>query len=424
MNIWIINHYATKMYFDNAGRHHYFANILNESYGYSATIIAASTNHPSGKQAFEIGENILYQSKSNINYIFLKTREYSSGKQRALNMLDFYRKLMRSYKSIVEKNGRPDIILASSVHPLTLVAGIKIAKKLKIPCVCEVRDLWPLSIVEYSKLTDKNLIIKALYKLEKWCYKKADALIFSMEGGKKYIQDKGCDNVVNLDKVHYINNGICLDIFDKNKELYNYQDEDLDDDNLFKVVYTGSISKVNGVDKIIKVAEALKNNSKIKFFIFGNGSEREALEKFIAENNLKNIKFYGLIDKIMISSILSKSDLNIINIEPKYNLYKYGVSMNKLFEYLASGKPILSTFQVGFSIIDKYKAGITTTDSSVESIKNAIIKMYNIINTNEYDNYCQNAYEAAKDFDFELHAKKLNKILLEVKQDYESRATR
>ena len=71
----------------------------------------------------------------------------------------------------------------------------------------EVRDLWPLSIVEYKGISNTNPIIRFLYKLERKIYKEADAIIFTMEGGKDYIKDKKWKDAVSFNKIFHINNG-------------------------------------------------------------------------------------------------------------------------------------------------------------------------------------------------------------------------
>ncbi|EKC51525.1 glycosyltransferase, partial [human gut metagenome] len=141
----------------------------------------------------------------------------------------------------------------SSVHPLTLVAGLKLAKRSNVPCICEIRDLWPETFLDFG-FTKKNLIIKALYAMEKWIYKKADALIFTMEGGKDYIKEKHWEDSVDLSKVFYINNGVDLDVYYKNIRDNTYIDKDLENNETFKVIYTGSIRPANGVENIIKCA--------------------------------------------------------------------------------------------------------------------------------------------------------------------------
>ena len=85
-------------------------------------------------------------------------------------MFSFFLNLLLTAKKFAKAYGEPDVILASSVHPLTLVAGIKIAKRFGVPCICEVRDLWPETLVAYGAIKETNLLAKMLYKGEKWIY--------------------------------------------------------------------------------------------------------------------------------------------------------------------------------------------------------------------------------------------------------------
>ena len=148
--IWIMNHYATNSFYNKGGRHYWFAENLLEK-GYDPTIFCANTRHDS-KDIIEIDKNkYLKMTIENIPYVFVKTAEYKgNGIQRIKNMVGLYKNLFSVSKEYAIINGKPDVIFASSVHPLTLVAGIKIAKKFGVPCICEVRDLWPESIVEYG----------------------------------------------------------------------------------------------------------------------------------------------------------------------------------------------------------------------------------------------------------------------------------
>ena len=101
--------------------------------------------------------------EDSVPYGFIKTRLYhGNGRNRILNMLDYYRRIK---KVLLNKNtgfGRPDIIIASSVHPLTLLAGEKIARKLNVPCICELRDLWPETLVELEIINKDNFVTKLM----------------------------------------------------------------------------------------------------------------------------------------------------------------------------------------------------------------------------------------------------------------------
>ncbi|ALS77870.1 glycosyltransferase WbuB [Planococcus kocurii] len=413
-NIWILNHYATNTFKDQAGRHYWFAeNLIKE--GYNPTIFCASTIHNSDESIDTGNHQYLSENSGSIPFVFVNTPKYGdNGKKRIINMLVFYKKLFSVTRDYAEKYGKPDIILASSVHPLTMVAGIKIAKKFGITCICEVRDLWPESIVAYGVGSKKNPLIKTLYHGERWIYRNADKLIFTIEGGKDYIIDRGWSNVdkntVDLNKVYHINNGVDLETFNNNKKTISVNDKDLENPDTFKVVYTGSIRKVNNVRKIVKVAELFKEKEikNIKFLIYGDGTDKPILEKYCSDNNLENVVFKGKVDKNKIPYILSNSDLNIIHFQDN-DIKKYGASLNKLFEYFASGKPTISDCEFGYDLIKKYKAGLVFNNGDVEQLGAGILEFYEMP-VDTYNLYSDNAFKAAKDYDF----KKLTLDLINV----------
>lgn len=410
--VWLLNHYATDMYFNRGGRHYWFAKNLLQK-GYEPTIFCANTRHNGGATVETGVGKFNIKITDEIPFVFVKTSSYSdNGLHRIRNMYSFYKNLFPASKENVKLNGKPDIILASSVHPLTLVAGIQIAKKFGIPCICEVRDLWPESFVAYNIIKENNPILKLLYAGEKWIYKKADKLIFTMEGGRDYIIEKGWDKghggPIDLSKVYHINNGVDLEEFDYNREHYVLEDEDLMDESTFKVVYTGSIRLANKVGKIIDVAKILSDQN-VKFLIWGDGDQLEYLRERIKSENIKNVVIKGRVEKKYIPYIVSKSDLNLLNYS-YHDIWKYGGSQNKNFEYLAAGKPILSTIKMGYDILEKYGVGISLEDQAVKNIGDSIISFLKM-SKEEYSLMCDNARRAAQDYDFKLLTDKLINLI-------------
>lgn len=408
-NIWILNHYATNTFKDKAGRHYWFAeNLIKE--GYSPTIFCASTVHNSNENIDTGMQKHVSDNINDIPYVFVKAPDYKgNGKKRIQNMVAFYRNLFPVAKDYAKKHGKPDVILASSVHPLTLVAGIKIAKKFGVPCICEVRDLWPETIVAYGSLKKSSLLAKLLYLGEKWIYKKSDKIIFTLPGGKDYVESIGLDS----SKVRYINNGVDFDDFNKNKNDLNYVDADLDDNNKFKILYTGSMGTANELSYLIQAAEILESRevNDIKFILFGDGYQRSELEDFVKNKGMNNVVFKGKVDKKFIPNILSKSNLNVFT-GKSIDLYKYGLSLNKMFDYMASGKPTLSNIECGYDILLEYQCGLTVNGGSVEALIEGILKFYKM-ERDEYVEYSKNALVAAQAFDFITLTNKLEKIILE-----------
>lgn len=413
-NIWIMNHYAGGMFFSHGGRHYNFAKYLKRQ-DYDPVVFCCNSKHNSQAERYFDEESLWHEHMAEeigTPFVFVKARTYvGNGKQRVLNMIDFYHNVKTAAKEYAKIHGKPDVIYASSVHPLTLVAGIQLAKYFGVKCICEMRDLWPESLVAYGVAGAHHPAVLFLRRLEKWIYKKADAIVFTMEGAYDYIVEQGWEKDVPRSKVHYINNGVDLEVFSMNSEKDDYHDVDLDNRELFKVVYTGSIRLANQIDKLIDVAEYLQSNcnDRIKLLLWGAGDQVDVINQDINRRGLKNIILKGSVPKTTVPQILKKSDLNIYLLSDS-PLFRFGLSLNKSFEYFASGKPVLANHNSGYSIIDKYECGVCLEEFTAETMAKEIIRFASMPKE-EYQRYCDNAKRTAEDYDFRKLTNKLISVI-------------
>ena len=412
MNVWIVNHYAIPPSMGGLVRHYYFSKYLQKN-GHKVKIFTSSKIH--NTEINMIQDEALYKEQlmDGVEYTFVRSRDYKgNGLDRIVNMIDFPFQIRRTMKTFY-KQEKPDVIYTSSPDLFVAFFALLFGRGHKIPVVVEIRDLWPESIVEYNGMSKKNPIIQVLYQLEKWIYKKADRLIFTMPGGKDYIKDKKWDKVVDLEKVFHVNNGVDLEEFDNNVKTLTLTDNDLEDDSKFKVVYVGSIRRANNVENLVQVAKVLSEQQEndISILIYGDGTERAQLEKECQEGELHNIKFKGKVDKKYIPYILSKSDLNILNYK-QAGTWKYGGSQNKQFEYLASGRPICSNVKMGHSIIEKFACGV---EENIDTVKRyvEVIRVYKEMPKEVYEEQCTNARTAAEGYDYEILGSKIERMLKE-----------
>ena len=406
-----MNHYAGSMFFDKGGRHYNFAKYLRRA-GYEPVIFCANSKHGQQELFFDnqdlwhehIAEEIVTP------FVFVKARTYQgNGKQRVLNMIDFYRNVKKTAKQYAKKHGSPDVIYASSVHPLTLVAGIQLAKYFGVKCICEVRDFWPESIVAYStRFTRSHPLMRLLYHGEKWIYKKADSLIFTTEGAYDYIVEQGWEKDIPRSKVHYINNGVDLETFRYNREHFQIEDPDLRNPDLFQVVYTGSIRRVNNLGLLLNAAKQV-TDPKVRFLIWGDGDERPMLEQRIRDEGIGNVGFKGKVDKKYIPYIVSKADLNFAHNTPS-SLFRFGISFNKIFDYFAAGKPILTDFPCAYNPVIQSNSGVAVENATAAEVARAIEKMA-ALEEAEYMKFCSNALKAAETYDFKNLTQKLIDII-------------
>ncbi len=401
-SIWILNHYAHS----NSGRHYQFARHLFQK-GYNVTLFAASTRHGTGENQIKDSRKYVVDRCNLFPCVYVRTRNYRGNEfRRILNMLDYAWRVLGVSKRLNLK--KPDVIYASSVHPLTWLSGYFLAKRYRAKFVAETRDLWPETLIAMGRIKKGSIPAKVLYALERFVYKKADRLVFTFPGGKDYIEGLGFDT----NKVAYINNGVDLEEFDRNQRTYVYDDVDLDRGCTFKVIYAGSMGQANALRYLIEAAGIIQTRGleKIRFILFGDGYQKEELEYTAKDKGLKNVIFKGRVDKKYIPNILLKSDLNIFTGQHIY-LYKYGLSLNKMFEYFASGKPTLSNIECGYDLLEQYQCGITVAGGSAITLADGIIHFFEM-GREDYQRYCANARLAAQDFDFKVLTDKLEEVIV------------
>lgn len=409
MKIWLINHYAVPTKYYPLARPANFAKYLIEA-GHDVTIFAASTVHNSNTNLINDGSLYKEDYVDGIHYVYVKTSSYAGNSiARILNMFQYPLRLPK----VCKRFEKPDAILATSVTPMACMCGIKLAKKYKCKCVAEIADLWPETFVSYGIISAKNILMKLLYSYERNLYTKAPKIIFTMEGGIDYIREKGWDKShgghIDEKKVFHINNGIDLEQYTECCGMNKLEDKDLDSPDTFKIMYTGAVRRVNGLGMLIDVAEKLQDIPKIKFIIYGDGDERAKLETICEEKALKNIVFKGSVNKKYIPYVLSKGDINLIHVTGT-PIMRFGCSLNKLFDYFASGKPIISDLPVAYDLIEKYNAGKTLKTQTPEALAEAIKEFFNMPKQ-EYDKMCEGSKKAAKDYDFKNLTAKLMEIM-------------
>lgn len=406
--IWFVTHSTTIPKYAMRMRTNYLAKYLAEK-GYHVEIFSASTVHNTDINLIN-DKKTLYVERNidGVTYNSIRTSNYKgNGMRRIINMIQFPFRFLKVSKKKVKK---ADLII-SNPQSIFGILPYYVSRKTGAKFITEVRDLWPESIVAYAGWSKKNIIIKIMYFFEKWIYKHADKIIFTMEGGRDYILDKGWDIDIDVTKIYHVNNGVDLASFNENKSLYTLNDDDLTNVDTFKVIYTGSIRPANNVRKIVEAAKIIKEKGfeKIHFIIYGEGSDRIPLMNYCNEKNISNVTFKGHVDKHLVPSILSRSDLNILHFEQN-PLKKYGSSLNKMFEYFASGKPILSDCEFGYDIINRYNAGVSKDITNSDEFAGEILKIYQM-DCQQYEEYSRNALRAAKDYDFELLTQKLIDII-------------
>ena len=378
--------------------------------GHDVTIISGSYLHNTSINLITDNKKFINKKYDGIKFIHIKTNSYKGN-----SIKRYYNLILFAFRFffLSKKFDKPDVISQLATVPFGNIIYY-VAKRVNAKYIVDIVDLWPESFVAYGLISKNNPLTKIAYIAEKWLYQKADEIVFSMEGGKDYIVEKGWDlesgGKIDLKKVHYINNGVDLKDFDSNKSLFKISDEDLENNNIFNIIYLGSIRLANNLKQLIDAAEVLKNEGKIQFLIYGDGEDRDFLENYCKIKRLINVKFkQKWVELKYVPYILSRSYLNILNYKPN-PISRFGGSQSKSFQYMASGKPICANIKFGYCPITKNNLGLAKNFNNPKEYAKAIISFVKM-DTNEYDSICFNARKIAENYDYKMLTLKFEKLL-------------
>lgn len=344
--IWIIDHYSSEPRYGGIARQYDFAVELGKR-GYQVIVIASGFSHFTHRH-FSPKEVLVSRPADNVLYIYLKTGSYqaNNGAARAKSILDFMVQAIRYEGVIAKKYGRPDVVTGCSVHPLAWVAAYRVAKKYKIRFCAEVRDFWPRIWVASGDKKPSDPMVVFFSLLERWAFRKADKVIYSMGHGDGYI----CGELgVPRDKAFLIGQPMDCRRFDENAKREELLPEPVREflSDGFICTFAGYYMVYEGVYVMLEALKILEEKGlPVKMVFVGSGQEREGMLRFVRENKLRNALVYGRIPKEAVPALISRSDVCMAHLEVKGHkkVYQYGVSKNKVNEYLYSGACTLYGF--------------------------------------------------------------------------------
>lgn len=373
MNILLINHYAGSNIHGMEYRPYYLAKEWVKL-GHQVTIIAASHSHIRTVQP-QIKSRWTEEWLDGIKYIWVKTPEYEgNGIYRILNILSFVKELALNYRRIGEMTN-PDVVIASSTYPLDMYPARKIADFSDAKLIFEVHDLWPLSPMLLGNMSKYHPFIVTMQKGENDAYKMADKVVSLLPKADKHMITHG----MSPDKFYYVPNGIDVEQWVEADEKIPTEHQEvinkLRNEGKFIVGYAGTHGIANALEFLLDACTILKNNN-IEFVMVGKGPERDDLIRKANEIGLKNIHFLPVINKKAIPDFLGKMDALYIGWR-KSPLYQFGVSPNKLLDYMMAGKPIIHGIEAGNDLVAEAQCGISFPPESPEAIANAARKIAN-----------------------------------------------
>jgi len=381
----MINQYAITPDMPGGSRHFDFGVELSAA-DYSVKIFASAFSHVLRRSVRATGPGLYTQEQvGDVTFVWVRTPPYATNDwRRTWNMLWFAINVVRAGLRI---RSRPRAIIGSSPHLLAPLGAWILARLIGSKFVLEVRDLWPQALVDMG-VNESSLSIRLLRWLERFLYRTAASIVVLAQGSREYLVRMGVPD----DKIEYIPNGVHLPSFDGTlhslseagtagvphaqvqargrqalRRKYSFQK--------FTAVYTGAHGPANALDTILDAASLLKDRNDIEFVLVGDGPLKVQLVHSARERRLENVRFIDPVPKHEIPALLVAADVGVITLRAA-DAFSYGVSPNKLFDYMAARKPVVCSVAGWVArVVSEAQCGITVPPEDPEALAQAVVEI-------------------------------------------------
>ena len=351
MRIWIVNQNAYTPKESAGTRHFELSRRLNER-GHEVVVIATSFYHKSRRETrLDPGELFKRENVSGSIFHWIKTPTYSGNTlRRVINMATFAWRV-RSGLGLGDLHA-PDVIVGSSPPLSGAFGALLLARRMRVPFILEMRDVWPEGPMHLGSYPKWHPYIVLLRLMADFLYSSSQSVISLLSNLEPYLNLKG----ISPDRVNWIPNGASL------RDLPMYEGVS-PQQGPFRIMYAGAHGISNAVDCILEAALILKRSGfedKIIIHLVGDGTHKRQLKEWAARNTLKNVVFHDPVPKESIHSTLSSADAFIL-IQTDAPMLRWGISPNKLFDYMAVGRPILFAVDTPYNPVEEASCGLTVS---------------------------------------------------------------
>lgn len=339
--VLVLNHFAAPPSAPGGTRH---VELFSRLSGWDATVLAAARNLMTGERVES--DDPIWKS--------VWVSRGGDGVSRVASWASYsVTALVRGLTS-----RRPDVVYASSPHLLAGLSGLVLAKFRRAHFLLEVRDLWPQILVDMGQIAEGSWLHRSLCALESLLYTNAEAIVVLTPGVQRHLAERGFAG-----KLRLIPNGADPEDFDPGAP----RDELRRRFGLegFVVAYTGAHGRANGLDLVLEAASQIADLPAVRFLLVGDGPLKPHLVARVHREGLSNVRFLDPIPKREIPALLGAIDAGL-HVLADVPLFSYGVSPNKIFDYMAAGVPVLTNTPGEMAdLIESAGAGIAVTPHDI-----------------------------------------------------------
>jgi glycosyltransferase involved in cell wall biosynthesis len=347
-------------------RHHEMAKALVQK-GHTVTIIASTVSYLTGKTGQPANpDRLSTDTNPGISLIYTYTYPalHRSFFHRLLSFISF---MISSFIAALRVRN-VDLVWGTSPPIFQGFTAWLVARLKGAAFVFEVRDLWPAFAIAIGVLKNPILIRLSLW-LEHFLYSKSDTVMVNSPGFIDHVRLKGAR------RIELVPNGADPEMFcasedRQRKRILKKHEGD------FICLYAGAHGLSNDLEVVLDAAALLYHESTINFYLIGDGKEKPNLQSKAAGMGLLNTIFLPPVPKEEMVQVLSEADACIAILKP-LDLYKTTYP-NKVFDYMASGKPVLLAIDgVIREVVEAASAGLFIHPGDPQDLAEKVLYLKN-----------------------------------------------
>jgi len=337
--------------------------------GHDVTIFASAFNHTLWRKVRLLArEPWALEEAEGIKFVWLPSFAYRGNDwRRAANMLDYAWRawwLGRRLPQLEPRVAPPDVVLGCTVHPFAAVAAYHLSKYHQAHFVMEIGDLWPQTLVDMGLWREGQPHVRFFRWLEQFLCKRAERIVVLSPLTREYLAQYSSEWAA---KAVYLPNGTSVARFQQVKAA-----EPLGDGPL-QVMFLGSMGYKNGIDLIIQAMQIAEQREPglLECTLVGDGPEKPDLQQTVGDLGLNNVHFLDPIPRAKVPEYTARADILVL-VEREV---LYG-SSNKLFDYMAAGKPIvISVFAEHNNLVERTQCGLSASPEDATDLAEKLIQV-------------------------------------------------
>jgi glycosyltransferase involved in cell wall biosynthesis len=252
-------------------------------------------------------------------------------------MLTFVTRVWLSARRLAREQ-QPDVVIASSTYPLDIYAAARIARTAGASLVFELHDMWPMTPQLLGGLSERHPFIRIMQNAEDYYCRHADLVVSVLPNAIEHLATRG----LTPDRYAVVPNGVDGMAGGESQtppeSHLNVLREARAAGRLI-ILYAGTVGRFDGLDALV-LAVHLANDVPVQLLIVGRGPEEESLKRLASSLGLTNVSLLSPISRSQLQALLALVDVAYAGVGAS-PLYQYGISLNKLYEYMMAGACVL-----------------------------------------------------------------------------------